>query len=362
MWQEGGEDKVAEKTVEAIRAGDLTLRGAMANFRHRHWANITDKGGLDQILIDKESLDEVRRMCKVLAPFFNQYDQNGDHEIDFEEFRLIFRDVNENLNAVAQRAMFKAADTDHSGSISFEEFVACFMSFALDDANDLTKEEAAKEKKGFHKLHSPEKRGDDVEVGSASASGEASDDEDDHENEEEDVPEDLLDLEPEEQQKVIKKRAAIKLGLGTLLVLLFSDPTVDLLSEAGSRTGINHASFYISFVLAPMASNASELFSAASYAMKRTQKSMTTSLSTLLGAGIMNNTFCLGIFFALIFFGHLAWEFTAETISICLVQIMVAVSVMFRQTQRLLDAYIFLLYYPLSLGIVYVLEEVFLFD
>merc|ERR1719253_2276851 len=68
-------------------------------------------------------------MCKVLAPFFALYDVNGDNSIDFEEFRMIFKDVNENLPKEAQRHMFETADTDNSGFICFEEFVACFMMF-----------------------------------------------------------------------------------------------------------------------------------------------------------------------------------------------------------------------------------------
>lgn len=39
------------------------------------------------------------------------------------------------------------------------------------------------------------------------------------EDEEEDVPEDLADLEPEEQQKRIKIRAAYQMALGTLLAV-----------------------------------------------------------------------------------------------------------------------------------------------
>ena len=35
----------------------------------------------------------------------------------------------------------------------------------------------------------------------------------------------------------------------------------------------------------------------------------------------MNNTFCLGVFMFLIFFRSLAWEFSAETVSILLVQV-----------------------------------------
>jgi hypothetical protein len=44
------------------------------------------------------------------------------------------------------------------------------------------------------------------------------------------------------------------------------------------------------------------------------------SLSTLEGAAIMNNTFCLGIFLALVYFRGLRWSFSAETISIIFVQ------------------------------------------
>ena len=144
------------------------------------------------------------------------------------------------------------------------------------------------------------------------------DDESDAEDEEDDMPEDLADLDPAEQQRQIKMRSLYKMSLGTLLVLVFSDPMVDIMGRMGVILNIN--SFYVSFVLAPIASNASELVAAYNYAKKRTTKSITTSLSTLIGAGIMNNTFCLGIFFALIFFKKLAWVFTAETTAIVLVE------------------------------------------
>merc|ERR1719235_627777 len=106
--------------------------------------------------------------------------------------------------------------------------------------------------------------------------------------------------------------------LGTFLVLIFSDPLVDCLDEWGTR--LNVKSFYIAFILAPFASNASELLSAYNYAVKKTSNSITTSLSTLVGAACMNNTFCLGVMYALIYFKGLAWQFKAETFSIMLVQ------------------------------------------
>jgi len=340
------DDQIADANVQAMREGKLTLRGAMAKFRERNWATLCQKGDLEHVLLNKESMDEVRRMCKVLAPFFAYYDANGDNQIDFEEFRMIFKDVHENLSRDAQAQMFDAADTDRSGYISFEEFVACFMSFALDPCNDL-KEHGEKRR---YKAN-PKKYWD----GEAGSNEGGEEEEEDEGEEEEDMPEDLADLEPEEQQKRIKRRAFIKMGMGLGLVLIFSDPTVDLLSEMGKRLDINP--FYISFVLAPLASNASELVAAFNYAAKRTQKSMTTSLSTLEGAAVMNNTFCLGIFLALVYVKNLAWEFTAETLSIVIIQIFIGLLVIFRNVHSLLDGFLILSFYPLALVMVWFMEN-----
>eukprot|EP00662_Eupelagonemidae_sp_cell21_P005721 gene5721-4929_t len=45
--------------------------------------------------------------------------------------------------------------------------------------------------------------------------------------------------------------------VGTCVVLLFSDPLVGILGALGDKLGIKK--FYISFVLAPLASNGTEL-------------------------------------------------------------------------------------------------------
>jgi len=340
------DDAIADAHIQAMKEGKLTLRGAMAKFRERNWAMLCQKGALEQVLHHKESMDEVRRMCKVLAPFFAEYDLNGDNQIDFEEFRMIFRDVNENLSREAQWTMFDAADTDESGFISFEEFVACFMCLALDSCNDLKQDNFEKRRTRIN----PGKY-----LGNENEADEGEDEADDDEEEEEDMPEDLADLEPDEQQKRIKMRSFIWMGAGTLLVLVFSDPMVDLLSEIGLRIGVD--AFYISFVLAPIASNASELVAAYNYAKKRTPKSMSYALSCLLGAAVMNNTFCLGIFLGLVYFQNLAWEFTAETLSIVLIQLLLGLLVYFRKGMYLYHAFIVLSFYPLALAVVWLLEN-----
>jgi hypothetical protein len=61
---------------------------------------------------------------------------------------------------------------------------------------------------------------------------------DDDEEEEEEMPEDLKDLPWETQQLRLLLRSMYMMCMGTLLVLIFSDPMVEVLSEMGERTGI----------------------------------------------------------------------------------------------------------------------------
>merc|ERR1712007_226512 len=172
------------------------------------------------------------------------------------------------------------------------------------------------------------------------------------EDDEEDIPEDLADLEPEEQQRVIKRRAAYTMGAGTVLVLLFADPMVDIMNEMGKR--VHLSAFYISFVLAPIASNASELVAAYNYAQKRTIKSMTTSLSTLEGAGVMNNTFTFAMLLVIMCMKGVYWDFNAEIIVVVLVECLTGLPMLFNKQRKLLlrDAVISTSYYPLTLILV----------
>merc|ERR1711948_103925 len=112
------------------------------------------------------------------------------------------------------------------------------------------------------------------------------------------------------------------------------------MGEWGTRLGISP--FYVSFVLAPFASNASELLSAYNYAVKKTEKNLTTSLSTLIGAACMNNTFVLAIFLALVYVQGLAWQFTAETFAMVLIQWIIGIIAITSKTQTVVTAIIIL--------------------
>ena len=152
----------------------------------------------------------------------------------------------------------------------------------------------------------------------------------------------------------VKSDAFKQMAIGTILVLIFSDPMCSVFTSIGERTGID--AFYISFVLAPLASNASELIAAVNFASKKTSHTTTVSMTQLEGAAIMNNTFCLGIFALLIFAKDLAWTFSAETLSIILVQVVMFVVARIK-TQSLALGYLVLALYPLSIIFVAVMEK-----
>merc|ERR1712048_1353666 len=90
-----------------------------------------------------------------------------------------------------------------------------------------------------------------------------------NEDEDEEMPEDIQNLPKEEQMRRIMFRACWKMLLGTFVVLFVSDSFVDVLNVWGKRLGI--PVFYVAFVIAPFASNASELLSAYVYARKKTR-------------------------------------------------------------------------------------------
>ena len=73
-----------------------------------------------------------------------------------------------------------------------------------------------------------------------------------------------------ESTKDIAIRSSVLLLIGTGLVVLFSDPMVDVIGDFGDTIGINP--FYVSFVVTPLCSNASELISALIFASRKRRK------------------------------------------------------------------------------------------
>jgi len=281
---------------------------------------------------------------EILRDPFNKYDEDRNGTLDRSEVKTLLRDFHETISDDEFEVMFYKSDKDGDGTIDFDEFISICYTFITMQQNQRMRIELAQQYDLENPLHKSNNISHKVMNSMFSEEDE----------EEEDIPEDIVDLEPEEQQAIIKKRAIFYLTIGTVVVLAFSDPMVDVMQQIGKR--LNLAPFYVAFVLAPIAANISEVIASLFYAKKKTRKTISISLTALEGAACMNNTFCLSIFMGLIYFRGLAWQYTAETISIVVVQLIIGLLVQ-RKIMTTFDAFLVLLIFPLSIVLVAVLEK-----
>mmetsp|Transcript_83186 Transcript_83186/g.165115 ORF Transcript_83186/g.165115 Transcript_83186/m.165115 type:complete len:557 (+) Transcript_83186:42-1712(+) len=347
-FYDANEDKCLAKVIEGIQKKEISIGAALKFVKDTSNPENPEKG-------QELSAPDMQRFKKIIRPFFAMYDQDGNGYLDISEFKNLLISLGERPTKKTEQMLQegkagvmnspfsdcdcinrkKSAPTDSLEEASddqthtFDQVVKFLYSY-------LQQEKLAQvENMDYNPRYMPKYEDDE---------------------EEEEMPEDLSELSPEQQLLRVGLRATWMMGLGTILVLIFSDPMVDVLSEWGTR--MNISPFYISFLLAPMASNASELLSAYCYAQKRSQKSITTALSTLVGAACMNNTFCLAIFLALCAWKKLAWQFTAETLAIVVIQWVIGALTVCKKTQTLANAWLIILCYPGCLFIVWFFENI----
>ena len=259
----------------------------------------------------------------LVRSFFYRYDSDHSGTISVAELKILLQDLGESMKTTEVSQLLSEFDLNKDNELSFEEF-CCFIVNLVDRRT----------------------KGELATIVTES-------NEDEEEDEEEEIPSDLVHLSPKQQQRRIIGRSFAMMLAGTALVILFSDPIVDVLDNMAERVHIPN--FYVSFILAPLISNASEIIASFAYAKRKTSKASTISISTLQGSAIMNNTVCLGVFLAIIFFRKLQWLFTAETITILFVEICI-LCLSLKTTQTYLHAILLLCLYPLSILMVWILE------
>ncbi|KAK8828803.1 hypothetical protein WA577_000282, partial [Blastocystis sp. JDR] len=313
------QEKIDEEIKKSIRNGLVTISAVISSEIETYCKPAGDGMTAPLLSESPELMEHVRILVR---SFFYRYDVDRSGSISVKELKVLLADLGEPMKQSEVQLLLKEFDGDKNNELSFDEF----CHFIVNIVDRRTKGE----------LLSVEAGGDD--------SG----------DEEEEVPTDLVHLSPKQQQRRIILRSFSMMLAGTAVVILFSDPIVDLLDNLAERVHVN--SFYISFIFAPLISNASEVLASYAYAKRKTIRASTISVSTLQGSAIMNNTVCLGVFLIIIFWRKLQWLFTAETISILFVETCI-VFLSLKTTQKYLDAILLLCLYPLSIALVWLLEH-----
>ncbi|GAB2278004.1 hypothetical protein Dimus_012704 [Dionaea muscipula] len=168
--------------------------------------------------------------------------------------------------------------------------------------------------------------------------------------------EDEADANGEEDSKKAVIKAVLLLVLGTILAAVFADPLVDAVDNFSDATSI--PSFFISFIILPIATNSSEAVSAIIFASRKKRKTASLTFSELYGAVTMNNVLCLSVFLALVYVRGLTWDFSAEVFTILIVCLVMGVLGSFRTGFPLWTSIIAFALYPLSLLLVYILDYI----
>ncbi|XP_011000237.1 PREDICTED: uncharacterized protein LOC105107867 isoform X3 [Populus euphratica] len=151
-------------------------------------------------------------------------------------------------------------------------------------------------------------------------------------------------------------KAIMSMVLGAAILSVLAEPLIHSVQNFSEDAGI--PSFFVSFVLAPLATNARAATSAITTACRK--KSITTSLtfSEIYGGVFMNNVLGCSVLLFLIYARGLTWEFSAEVLVVLITCAIMSLAGSFRSDFPLWTSFMAFLLYPFSLLLVYVLNDV----
>jgi hypothetical protein len=290
----------------------------------------------------------------MMHKMFAKFDANGDGTIDREEFGVLVRDLGIRVQKGELKQMLRSIG-GFNLQIEFKDF--------KDFINKYSKQMASNHSQSKVHLNSTSLKVDTLSVieEESNRGSEVIDKVDIPVNEVVDIENDEEEEDDDEEWEATEKTpfqiqvtAFSMLIFGMIVVAIISDPMVDVLSELANR--FNISPFYTSFLITPIVTNASEVIASVIFSGRKTLASATLTYSALLGSTLMNNTMCLGIFLALVYFRSLDWVFSAEVTAIVLIQVIVGLSAL----KRIVPVWYAALYaslFPLSLVFIYFLEN-----
>ncbi|XAR56498.1 hypothetical protein NMG60_11037015 [Bertholletia excelsa] len=151
-------------------------------------------------------------------------------------------------------------------------------------------------------------------------------------------------------------KATMLLVVGVAVLAVLAEPLIHSVQDFSESASL--PSFLISFILVPLATNARIATSAISTARNKKQRTSSLTFSEIYSAVFMNNILGFCALLSLIYFQGLSWEFSSEVLVVLIVCAVMGITASFSSTVPIWTSMIAFLLYPLSLVLVYVLDDI----
>ncbi|KAF7141178.1 hypothetical protein RHSIM_Rhsim06G0204500 [Rhododendron simsii] len=152
-------------------------------------------------------------------------------------------------------------------------------------------------------------------------------------------------------------KAIMLLVAGIAILAVLAEPLIESVQSFSQSATL--PSFFISFILVPLATNARGAISAITAARRKKPRTTSLTFSEIYGGVFMNNVLGLTVLLSLVYFRGLSWEFSAEVLIVLIVSAIMGVAASFSSTFPIWTSLVAYLLYPLSLILVYVLDDFF---
>ncbi|KAL4580393.1 hypothetical protein LXL04_016584 [Taraxacum kok-saghyz] len=156
-----------------------------------------------------------------------------------------------------------------------------------------------------------------------------------------------------------KFKAVSLLIVGIFMLTFLAEPLVESVRQFSES--IEMESFYVSFILVPLATNARTAIAAIKAASQKRHLTTSLTFSEIYHKVFMNNILGFSVLVAVIYFRGLTWHFSAEILVVIIVCIIMGLLASFRSKFPIWTLFIAFPLYPLSLVVVYLLDDTFRF-
>ncbi|CAL5390754.1 unnamed protein product [Camellia sinensis] len=152
-------------------------------------------------------------------------------------------------------------------------------------------------------------------------------------------------------------KAIMLLVVGIALLGVLAEPLIHSVQYFSKSASI--PSFFIAFILVPLATNARGSISAIKAASWKNPRTTSLTFSEIYGSVFMNNILGFSVLLSLIYFRGLSWDFSAEVLMILIVCVIMGFTASFSSKFPIWTSLVAYLLYPLSLILVYAFDDYF---